>query len=144
MPKIRCLPALSLLMILGTVGALTGCQTITDGVGSMFPSGTQVTGEVQWPFAASDGDLVYLSLENGSRVLVAQELLPTPGAKHLPFELVPANADIQNCTQGLCSYSARLMRGEQILASGQAPYQSNGKVRIVLVPAGATPQIETE
>ncbi len=144
MPKIRHLPALFLLMILATASALTGCQTITDGVGSMFPSGTQVAGEVQWPFAASDGDLVYLSLENGSRVLVAQELLPTPGAKHLPFELVPANADARNCAQGLCRYSARLMRGEQVLASGQAAYQSSGKVRIVLMPAGEAPQSEAE
>ncbi|WP_114009867.1 hypothetical protein [Cohaesibacter intestini] len=136
----RFLPVLSLLMIVG----LSACQTVTEGVGSMFPSGTRVSGEVQWLFAASQGDVVYLSLQDGSRTLVAQELLPTPGAKHVPFDLVPANADARNCAQGLCAYSARLTRGEQVLASGQAAYQSSGKVRIVLTTAGETQQGDPE
>lgn len=138
MSRIRRLPAFSLLMILATSAGLAGCQTMTEGVGSMFPSGTKLSGEVQWLFAAAEGDVVTLSLESGARILVAQELLPTPGAKHVPFDLVPANADAQGCAQGLCSYSARLMRGEQILASGQAPYQSSGKIRILLATAGAS------
>jgi len=131
----RFFPVLSLLMIVG----LSACQTVTQGVGSMFPSGTRVSGEVQWLFAATQGDVVYLSLQDGSRTLVAQELLPTPGAKHVPFDLVPANADARNCAQGLCAYSARLMRGEQVLASGQAAFQSSGRVRIVLATAGTVP-----
>lgn len=135
MASFRIMPAIALLMMVG----LAGCQSVTGGVSSMFPTGTSIKGEAQWPFAATDGDVVFVSLQEGTRTVVAQELLPTPGAKHVPFDLVPANADAQRCAQGGCRYSARLMRGSKLLASGEAAYQSTGVARIALSPVGDIP-----
>ena len=135
MPSFRIMPAIALLAMVG----LTGCQSVTSGVSSVFPTGTSIKGEAQWPFAANEGDVVFVSLQDGTRTIVAQELLPTSGAKHVPFDLVPANADAQRCAQGGCRYSARLMRGSQLLASGEASYLGTGVARIALSPAGAIP-----
>ena len=140
MIKTRHLPALSMLLLL----CLAGCQTVKNPVSTLFPTGTSSKGEVQWTFAARDGDVIFITLQEGTRTIVAQELLPTPGAKHVPFDLVPAKADFNRCAQGVCVYQAGLRRGEEIIASGNTSFLGLENTIIPLHAVGTMPGSEPD
>lgn len=125
------------LLALFAFAALAGCQSITSGFESVLPSGKSIKGEVQWGFAALDGDIVTVEFSDASGVIVVQELLPTPGAKHVPFDLVAAKSDMTRCQSGgSCRYSATLMRGELAKARGQIYYTPTSTPLVLLDEVG--------
>ncbi|WP_146006522.1 hypothetical protein [Cohaesibacter celericrescens] len=118
----------------------SGCQSISSGLGTVIPTGKSIQGEVQWAFAALDGDIITLNFSDASGVIVAQELLPAPGAKHLPFNLVAAKNDLTRCQSGgSCRYSATLMRGEVLKARGHIYYTPTSTPVVVLSETGRSP-----
>ena len=133
MRPIRVLPLLSVAMLV----TLSACQTITDGI---VPTGKRVLGEVQWGFAASSGDIVTIELSDHQGVMVAQELLPTPGAKHVPFDLVAAKDDLTRCKAGgSCRYRAKLLRGDIPKAVGEIYYTGTSRPVVRLITAADIP-----
>ena len=123
------------------VGVLAGCQTVTQSVSNLVPTGKSYKGEVQWDFAAIDGDIITLELSDGRGALVAQELLPVPGAKHIPFEITAGKTDLTRCqASGACRYSAKLLRGTATMAQGQIYYGQSSRPVIALGTVSVTPE----
>lgn len=128
--KTASLPALFLLT------ALAGCRSVTmgmDGIGDMMPSNEEVSGEVQWEFAAKSGDVVLVGLQDGAGMLKQTRVIPAPGVKHVDFALSVNDNDRTKCaSRGSCRYSAQLISGESIKASGFIYYNTTSHPIVLL------------
>nr|WP_319516085.1 hypothetical protein [uncultured Cohaesibacter sp.] len=133
--KTASLPALFLLT------ALAGCRSVTmgmDDISEMLPSSEGVSGEVQWDFAATNGDVILVGLQDGAGVLEETKVIPTPGVKHVDFDLSVTKNDRTKCaSRGSCRYSAQLVSGENVKASGFAYYTPTLHPTILLNSAGS-------
>ena len=127
-----------IIALFASLAALSGCQSV--GLGNLPPTGESIKGEIQWDFAAGQGDVVVLAMRDLNGILVAQEIQPSPGSKHVPFDLVVANADLKRCHQNnACHYDVSLRRNGQIKAQGEMFYSAVSKPVLRLQTVGLTP-----
>lgn len=131
------------LFLFSSAIALSGCQTLTPNLESLSPanltsSGKDVHGEVQWDFAAEAGDHVLFQFEDAAGVMESQDLVPAPGAKHVPIAFSLSKNEMTRCRSGgSCRYSAQLKRGEVIKAHAQIYYSPSAQPLLLL----DTPQL---
>nr|WP_319390167.1 hypothetical protein [uncultured Cohaesibacter sp.] len=142
---LRAKPSLlsTLALPLALMAGLAGCQTMPMGMeemGEALSSGEEISGEAQWGFSATSGDVLLVGLQDASGVLKSTEVIPTPGVQHADFVLSISSNDRTKCaSRGSCRYSAELRAGTAIKASGYVYYTTTQHPVIMMTSAIAAP-----
>nr|WP_319484024.1 hypothetical protein [uncultured Cohaesibacter sp.] len=133
----------SFLWTLVLMAGLAGCQTMPMGIeemGEALSTGEEISGEAQWGFSATSGDVLLVGLQDASGVLKSSEVIPTPGVQHADFTLSINSNDRTKCTsRGSCRYSAELRAGNAVKASGYVYYTTSLHPVIMMTSTIAAP-----